>query len=106
MTSSLSLLFSRLNSPSSLSNSSQVLVYQELHCFSLNVFEQINNLAVRGPKLNALFKLSCQWHIKVCHFSSPSGQTISVTDQNAVDHLSTLLVYVLLAVGLYLEVLF
>lgn len=49
------------------------MVHPELHCFSLNVFEQISNLAVRGPKLNTVFKLSRQWHIQVCHFFSPSG---------------------------------
>ncbi|KAK4817391.1 hypothetical protein QYF61_012097 [Mycteria americana] len=113
----LSLLFSRLNSPSSLGSVLPLLirlVLQTLHqlrCPSLDTLQHLNvSLVVGGPKLNTVFEVrphQCrvQGHD---HFPSPAGHAISHTSPDAIGflgHLGTLLAHIQAAVNQHPQVL-
>ncbi|KAK4821552.1 hypothetical protein QYF61_022017 [Mycteria americana] len=114
MRSPLSLLFSRLNNPRSLSRSPSALCsrpFNQLRCPSLDTLQPLNvSLVVRGPKLNTAFEVrphQCrvQGHD---HCPSPAGHTISDTSQDAIGflgHLGTLLAHIQAAVSQHPQVL-
>ncbi|KAK4832175.1 LOW QUALITY PROTEIN: hypothetical protein QYF61_020955 [Mycteria americana] len=107
----LSLLFSRLNNPSSLSRSSEDFCSRPFTSFVALLWTRSStSMSLLGPKLNTVFEVQphqCRVQGDV-HFPSPAGHTIPDTSQDAIGllgHLGTLLAHIQLVVNQHPQVL-